>query len=262
LDKAEAQPMFWRKRIELFFWPTPNGYKISIALEEMRLRYVMRPVNIGKGEQFAPDFLEISPNNRMPALIDPKGPGGKPISIFESGAILQYLGRKTGRFYPKQERERTLVDQWLMWQMAGLGPMAGQFSHFTNYAPKLVDDDSKIAYARTRYANELDRLLGVLDRRLADSEFIAGAYSIADMASFPWVRSAQRMGISIEPFPRLQQWFALVNARPAVTRGLALGEELRRQPADMSKQEAAEAAKHLFGQTARSTAQAATAKQS
>jgi GSH-dependent disulfide-bond oxidoreductase len=245
--------------IELYYWPTPNGYKISIALEEMGLPYVIKPVNIGKGAQFAADFIAISPNNRMPAIVDPDGPDGAPIAIFESGAILLYLGRKSGLFYPQEERARVLVEQWLMWQMAGLGPMAGQFSHFTSYAPRLVEDEAKIAYARTRYANELDRLLGVLDRRLAHHHYIAGDYSIADIASYPWVRSAQRMGVSLDPFVFLRQWFARLNARPAVARGLAAGEALRRQPADMSKQEAAEAARFLFGQTAQSTAQAVIA---
>jgi GSH-dependent disulfide-bond oxidoreductase len=249
------------KKIELFYWPTPNGYKISIALEEMRLRYVLRPVNINRGEQFEPDFMRISPNNRMPAIVDPKGPGGKPISLSESGAILQYLGRKTGKFYPKPERARLEVDQWLMWQMGGLGPMAGQYSHFSSYAPKLVESDDKIAYGRTRYANEVDRLLGVLDRRLVDRPYVAGEYSIADIAIFPWVRSAQRMGLSLEAFAALRGWFERVGARPAVVRGLEAGSALRRDPAKLSAEEATKAAKNLFGQTARSVAEA-TAKQS
>ena len=176
--------------IELHFWPTPNGLKISIALEEMELPYVLKPVAIGKGDQFKPDFMAISPNNRMPAIIDPDGPGGAPISVFESGAILQYLGRKTGKFYPRDERQRVEVDEWLIWQVANVGPMFGQASHFKNYAPNLVDDREKIAYGATRYNNEVNRLLGVLERRLDGRDFLAGDYSIADIASFPWMKIA------------------------------------------------------------------------
>src|SRR5208282_5387515 len=160
------------KPIELYYWPTPNGFKISIMLEECGLHYTMIPVNISKGEQFKPDFLKISPNNRMPAIIDPDGPGGRPISIFESGAILQYLGRKTGKFYPRDERARVAVDEWLFWQMGGLGPMAGQAIHFRRYAPE------QIPYAVARYTDEVNRLYGVMERRLAQREFLAGRYSI------------------------------------------------------------------------------------
>ena len=163
------------KPIELYFWPTPNGWKISIALEEMGLAYELKPVNIGASEQFKPDFLAISPNNRMPAIIDPDGPGGAPISVFESGAILQYLGRKSGKFYPRAERERVVVDEWLFWQMANVGPMFGQASHFRNYAANLVDDAAKLEYSVTRYNNEVNRLCGVLDRRLQGRDFVAGA---------------------------------------------------------------------------------------
>src|SRR5579871_5913895 len=162
-----------KKPIELYYWPTPNGWKVSIMLEECALPYTMVPVNIGKGEQFEPEFLRISPNNRMPAIVDPAGPGGKPISVFESGAILQYLGRKTGKLYPANERDRVEVDQWLFWQMGGLGPMAGQAHHFRQYAPE------QLAYAIKRYTDECNRLYGVMNKRLKDREFLAGKYSIA-----------------------------------------------------------------------------------
>jgi len=168
--------------IELHYWPTPNGHKITIMLEECGLAYEIKPVNIGRGDQFKPEFLAIAPNNRMPAIVDPNGPGGKPISVFESGAILQYLGRKTGKFYPTDERHRVDVEQWLFWQMGGLGPMAGQAHHFRNYAPE------KITYGIDRYTNEVNRLYGVMDTQLRDRPYLAGEYSIADMASYPWVR--------------------------------------------------------------------------
>ncbi len=239
------------KPIALYYWPTPNGHKISLALEEMKLDYDLHPVNIGKGEQFTPEFLAISPNNRMPAIVDPKGPRGKPISVFESGAILQYLGRKTGKFYPKDERARVSVDEWLMWQMAGLGPMAGQYSHFVNYAARLVDDDSKIAYARERYAKETLRLLGVLDRRLAVRDYVADTYSIADMASFPWVRAAARMGLDMSALNHVRAWLDRIEARPAVARALKVGADLSRRFSDLSKEDADEAARNLFGQTTR-----------
>jgi GST-like protein len=202
--------------IELFYWPTPNGWKISIMLEECGLPYVVRPVDISKGEQFAPAFLAISPNNRIPAIVDPAGPGGRPISVFESGAILQYLGRKTGKFYPRDERARVAVDEWLFWQMGGLGPMAGQANHFRRYAPE------QIAYAIDRYTNEVNRLFGVLNARLASRDFLAGRYSIADMASFGWVKLGERMGQKLSDFPRLERWFETVSARPAVKRALAI----------------------------------------
>ena len=243
--------------IELYFWPTPNGWKISIALEEMGLAYVMKPVNIGKGEQFAPAFLRISPNNRMPAIVDPDGPDGSPISVFESGAILQYLGRKTGAFYPRDERGRVAVDEWLFWQMSGVGPMFGQASHFRSYAPNLVDDPAKIAYAVARYNNEANRLCGVLDRRLTGRDFLAGDYSIADIAAYPWVKYAPLYGQSAEEFPRMHAWLDRIAARPAVQKGLALGAELSSPPAPKGSAEAAEAAKALFGQTAASVADAA-----
>lgn len=226
--------------IALYYWPTPNGWKISIMLEEVGLPYDLRLVNIGKGEQFEPDFLRISPNNRMPAIVDPDGPDGKPISIFESGAILQYLGRKTGRFYPADERRRVEVDQWLFWQVGGLGPMAGQTHHFRQYAPE------KIEYAIDRYTNEVNRLYGVMNRRLADRDFLAGDYSIADIACVGWVKPYRNQGQDLEDFPNLKRWFETITARPAVIRGLALGQEHRRNIAEDEQ-----AQKVLFGQRAR-----------
>jgi len=229
------------KPIELYYWPTPNGFKISIMLEECRLPYTMIPVNISKGEQFKPDFLKISPNNRMPAIIDPDGPSGWPISIFESGAILQYLGRKTGKFYPRDERARVEVEQWLFWQMGGVGPMAGQVHHFKNYAVETL------TYAINRYINEVNRLYGVMNLRLKDREFIAGKYSIADMALVGWVNGWERQGQDINEFSDLKRWLATMKARPAVKRGMALGLELR-QGIDM-KDPKVQAV--LFGQRAR-----------
>jgi glutathione S-transferase/GST-like protein len=248
------------KPIELYFWPTPNGYKIAIAVEEMALPYVLKPVNIGKGDQFKPDYLKISPNNRMPAIVDPEGPGGAPISVFESGAILQYLGRKSGKFYPSEERARSDVEQWLFWQVAGLGPMAGQASHFINYAPKLVDDPALIEYGRARYVNEMNRLCGVMERKLAETPYLAGDFSIADMAAWPWARTAHKLGQSYDDFPRLKAWIDRIYERPAVQRALKCGEELRKMQ-DLSKDEVREMAKTLFGQTAASV-NAAKSKQS
>ncbi|HRO03893.1 MAG TPA: glutathione binding-like protein [Terricaulis sp.] len=240
------------KPIELYFWPTPNGHKISIALEEMGLAYEFKPVNIGKGEQFAPEFLKFSPNNRMPAIIDPDGPGGAPISVFESGAILQYLGRKTGLFYPSDERARVAADEWLFWQMGGLGPMAGQASHFINYAPKIVDDQALIEYGRVRYVNELNRLCGVMDKRLSENAYLAGAdYTVADMAAWPWARVAHRLGQSFDDFPKLKAWIDEIYARPAVQRAVNAGEALRERQ-ELSKEDVRAMAKSLFGQTANS----------
>jgi GST-like protein len=227
--------------IELYYWPTPNGFKISIMLEECGLPYRMVPVNISTGEQFKPDFLKISPNNRMPAIVDPNGPGGKSISVFESGAILQYLGRKTGKFYPKDERARVDVDQWLFWQMGGLGPMAGQAHHFRNYAKESVQ------YAIDRYINEVHRLYGVMNKRLGNRKFLAGDYSIADMACIGWANLWKNQGQDIEEFPNLKRWIARVKERPAVQRGMKLGIELR-QGIDM-KDPKVQAV--LFGQRAR-----------
>jgi GST-like protein len=231
------------KPIDLYYWPTPNGFKISIMLEECGLPYNLIPVNISKGEQFKPDFLAISPNNRMPAIVDPDGPGGKPISIFESGAILQYLGRKTGKFYPADERGRVEVDQWLFWQMGGLGPMAGQVHHFKNYAVETL------TYAINRYVNEVNRLYGVMNKQLKDREFLAGKYSIADMACVGWANGWERQGQDISEFPYLERWLETVKARPAVKRGMSLGLELR-QTVDM-KDPNVQAV--LFGQRARAS---------
>ena len=230
------------KPIELYYWPTPNGWKITIMLEETGYPYALRYVNIGKGDQFEPSFLAIAPNNRMPAIVDPDGPGGEPISVFESGAILQYFGRKTGMFYPADERARVEVEQWLFWQMGGLGPMAGQAHHFRNYAPE------KITYGIERYTNEVNRLYGVMDRRLADREFLAGDYSIADMACVGWVKPYENQGQDINAFPNLKRWFETLLARPAVERGLLAGKE-EREKFDLASDKDAQAV--LFGQTAR-----------
>lgn len=212
-----------QRPIELFYWPTPNGWKISIMLEECRLPYVVRPVNIAAGEQFAPEFLAISPNNRMPAIVDPQGPGGRPISVFESGAILQYLGRKTGKFYPANERGRVEVEQWLMWQMGGLGPMAGQAHHFRNYASE------QLPYAIERYTNECHRLYGVMNTRLEDRAFLAGKYSIADMACVGWISRYKQQGQDLDEFPHLKRWFETLMARPAVKRGMGIRVEAAKQ---------------------------------
>lgn len=205
--------------IDLYFWPTPNGWKITIMLEECALPYHLVPVDLGKGEQFGEAFLKISPNGRMPAIVDPEGPDGKPISVFESGAILQYLGDKSAKFYPKDRRARSKVEEWLFWQVGGLGPMVGQAAHF-NYQKE------KIEYAIARYTNESKRLYGVLDRRLKDSEYLADDYSIADMAVWPWTRGYKALGIDLgADFPNLQRWFKLVGARPAVLKGANIGKD-------------------------------------
>jgi GST-like protein len=213
--------------IDLYYWPTPNGWKISIALEEMALPYQVHLVNINAGDQFKPDFLKIAPNNRMPAIVDHDGPDGAPISIFESGAILQYLARKTGQFYGATERDRVAVDQWLMWQMGGVGPMAGQAHHFLKYAPSL-EPPQDLPYAKDRYQREVARLYGVLDRQLAQHEFVAGDfYSIADMAIWPWASLWEGQEQTLEDKPNLKRWLDAVGARAAVQRGRALGSELR-----------------------------------
>jgi glutathione S-transferase len=230
-DQANVGAKMSDQPIEVFFWPTPNGHKITIALEEMELPYVLTPLNIGKGDQFKPSFMAISPNNKMPAIVDPDGPGGAPISVFESGAILQYLARKSGRLYPPDERGRTNVDQWLFWQVGSVGPMSGQASHFINYAAKLAGDPARCEYGRTRYVNEVNRLCGVADRRLADHEFLAGGYSIADVASWPWLRSADKRGQSFDDFPNLKRWIDRIGERPAVQRALSKGEAVRAQSA-------------------------------
>lgn len=223
--------------IDLYFWPTPNGKKISIMLEECGFPYHVVPIDIGRGAQFSPEFLSISPNNRMPAIVD----HDEDISVFESGAILMYLAEKAGRFMPTTLKERYEVIQWLIWQVAGLGPMAGQLSHFVNYAPEPVP------YARERYANEYDRLLCVMDNRLDGREFLAGDYSIADMAAFPWVMPYERLGAGLEEFPNLRRWFDTIRQRPAVRRGVDLGSDWKR-----SELTDAKARKVLFGQTAAS----------
>lgn len=227
--------------LNLFYWPTPNGWKISIALEEMGLPYEVSYINIGKGEQFAPDFLKIAPNNRMPALIDPNGPDGEPLSLFESGAILQYLARKTGQFGGRTAREQAQVEQWLMWQMGGLGPMAGQAHHFIGYAPQL-DPPQVLPYAQDRYRNEVARLYGVLDRRLAESEFVAGDFlSIADFAIWPWAMLWERQEQSLADKPHLARWLEALGQRPAFIKGRELGAEHRQTAPDPNAQ------KILFG---------------
>ena len=231
------------KPIELYYWPTPNGWKVSIMLEECRLPYEVRYVDITEGDQFKRDFLKVAPNNRMPAIVDPNGPGNKPISVFESGAILQYLGNVTGKFYPKRTRDRVEVEQWLYWQMGGLGPMAGQAHHFTQYAPR------KIPYAIDRYTNEVNRLYGVMNKRLRDRDFLAGAYSIADMACVGWIRPYKRQGQDLDDFKHLKKWFERLMDRPAVQRGMALGEEVRKTPTELKK--GGRAWKLLFEQKAR-----------
>jgi GST-like protein len=229
--------------IDFYYWTTPNGHKITLFLEETGMPYRMHPVNLGKGEQFKPEFLAISPNNRMPAIVDqdPKG-GGAPISVFESGAILLYLADKTGKFIPQDLRGRTETIEWLFWQMGGLGPMAGQNHHFAQYAPE------KIPYAIDRYVKETNRLYGVMNKRLADRPFLAGDYSIADMASYPWVVPYERQGQKLEDFPHLKRWFEAIAARPATIAAYAKAQEINPSVgAPMTD----EAKKVLFGQTAR-----------
>jgi GST-like protein len=229
--------------IDLHYWPTPNGWKISIMLEECGLPYTLKPVNIGRGEQFSPEFLALSPNNRMPAIVDHAPPGGgAPIALFESGAILIYLAEKTGRFLPADLRGRHATLQWLMWQMGGLGPMAGQNGHFLLYAPE------KIPYALERYAKEVNRLYGVLDAQLARTgAYVAGGdYTIADIAIFPWIRTHKAQQIALAEFPHVERWYNRLFERPAAKRGLDLGKELRLPKMDDAARQA------LFGQTAQS----------
>ena len=201
--------------IKFYTWTTPNGFKVSIMLEETGLDFEIVPINIGNGDQFDPEFLKISPNNKMPAIVDADGPSGEPYSLFESGAILMYLAEKTGRFMPTETAGRYTVIQWLMFQMGGIGPMLGQNHHFRHYAPE------PIQYAIDRYTNEASRLYGVLDRRLQEVEYLTGEYSIADMATFPWLRSHERQGQNLDDFPHVKRWFDAISARPAVQRGLA-----------------------------------------
>jgi GST-like protein len=230
--------------IDLYYWTTPNGHKITIFLEETGLPYKIFPINIGKGEQFQRDFLVISPNNRIPAMID-RAPadGGKPIPVFESGAMLLYLADKTGRFVPADLRGRTQVLEWLFWQMANLGPNSGQNNHFSNYA---VD---KIPYAMDRYRNEVNRLYGVLNRRLADRAYVAGDYSIADMASYPWIVPWERQGQKLDDFPHLKRWFEAIRERPAVKRAYEKAKEVN---PNMGGIRTPEERAILFGQTAAS----------
>ena len=205
--------------IELYFWPTPNGFKIAIMLEEAALPYRVHPVDINAGQQFAAPFLKISPNNKMPAIVDPDGPDGNPIAIFESGAILQYLARKAEVLYPSNERKRAGVDQWLFWQVGGLGPMSGQSLHFRKYAA------DKIPYGIERYSTEVARLYGVMERQLATRPYLAGDYSIADIASYPWILRWPDLGIDIAGYPRIKSWMERIGARSAVQRGMAVGRD-------------------------------------
>ncbi len=230
--------------IDLYYWPTPNGHKITLFLEETGLPYRILPVDIGRGDQFKPEFLAIAPNNRIPAIVDHDPPGGgAPVSVFESGAILLYLAEKTGRFLPAELRGRVETLQWLFWQMGGLGPMAGQNHHFAQYAPE------KLPYAIERYVNETNRLYGVLDGRLADRAFVAGAdYTIADMASYPWTVGWQRQGQNLDDFPNIKRWQEEIRARPATARAYALGEHYASRGATVDE----EAKRILFGQTAAS----------
>lgn len=228
--------------IDLYYWTTPNGHKVTMFLEETQTPYRIVPINIGRGEQFGREFLQISPNNRIPAIVDhaPAG-GGAPVPLFESCAILQYLAEKTGQLLGKDLRDRTEALQWLFWQAAGLGPMAGQNHHFTQYAPE------KVPYAIERYVKETSRLYAVLDKRLADREFVAGGYSIADIASYPWIVPYQRQGQDLDNFPNLKRWFKAIESRPATVRAYAKAREVNpNTQATMDEQ----ARKILFGQTA------------
>ena len=224
--------------IDLYYWPTPNGWKITIFLEEVGLPYSIVPVDITAGDQYEEEFLEISPNNKMPAIVDPEGPDGEPISLFESGAILLYLGDKTGEFIPESKRGRYTVLQWLMFQMGHVGPMLGQAHHFRGYAPE------EVPYAIDRYTNEATRLYGVMDRRLSETEYFAGnEYTIADMAIFPWLISHERQGQNLDDFPNVKRWFETIELRPAVPRAREVGQELRRSLEEMDD----DTRKALFG---------------
>ena len=228
--------------IDLYYWPTPNGHKVTMFLEEAGLPYAIHPIDIGKGDQFGAEFLRIAPNNRMPAIVDQEpADGGAPISLFESGAILLYLAEKTGRFLSHDPRGRAQTLEWLFWQMGGLGPMAGQNHHFSVYAPE------KIPYAIDRYVRETNRLYGVLDRQLEGREFIAGDYSIADMAAYPWIVPHERQGQDLDDTPDLKRWFEAIRARPATVAAYAKGDAISR-PKEMSEEDK----KVLFGQTAAS----------
>ena len=229
--------------IDLYYAPTPNGWKITIMLEECSMPYKVIPVNLGKGDQFKPDFLKISPNNRMPVIVDSSL--SDPISVFESGAILMYLAEKSGRFFGENERERVRVLEWLFWQIGGLGPMAGQVSHFVNYAPNFPGDHS---YSEKRYKNEYDRLLGVMNNVLESREYLAGNYSIADMASFPWVTAYKRYEVDLDSFSNVRRWFDDIKNRPAVRRGIDVGKEAR----SFGKKQTKESLDMMFNQTSSS----------
>ncbi len=231
--------------IDLYYAPTPNGWKISIMLEECNIPYKVIPVNLGKGDQFKPDFLSISPNNRIPAIVDHEGSKGKKVSVFESGAILMYLGEKAGKFLPQDPIKRVKVLEWLFWQVGGLGPMAGQVSHFVNYAPNFPGDHS---YSEKRYKNEYDRLLGVMDFVLNEKDFLAGEYSIADIASFPWITAYKRYQVDLDKFPNVRRWFDHIKNRPAVRKGIDVGKEQRNFGKGITK----ESLGNMFNQTAKS----------
>jgi GST-like protein len=239
--------------IELYYAPTPNGWKITIMLEETQLPYKIIPVNLGKGDQFKPEFLAISPNNRMPVIVDDDGPNGEKISVFESGAILLYLGEKTGKFLPIVPTERIKVLEWLFWQVGGLGPMAGQVSHFVNYAPNFPGDHS---YSEKRYKNEYDRLLGVMDNILSEREYLAGDYSVADMASFPWVTAYKRYEVDLNKFKEVRRWFDTMKNRPAVRKGMDVGKDER----TFAQKPTKESLKIMFQQDSDSIARAAEEK--
>ena len=239
--------------IDLYYAPTPNGWKITIMLEECSLPYRIIPVNLGKGDQFKPEFLAISPNNRMPVIVDDDGPKGEKISVFESGAILLYLGEKTGKFLPSLQIDRIKVLEWLFWQVGGLGPMAGQVSHFVNYAPNFPGDHS---YSEKRYKNEYDRLLGVMNNILTEREYLAGDYSVADMASFPWVTAYKRYEVDLNRFKEVRRWFDTLKNRPAVRKGMDVGKDER----TFSQKPTKESLKMMFQQDSDSIAKAAKQK--
>jgi GST-like protein len=240
--------------IDLYYAPTPNGWKITIMLEECSLPYRIIPVNLGKGDQFKPEFLAISPNNRMPVIVDDDGPKGEKISVFESGAILLYLGEKTGKFLPSLQIDRIKVLEWLFWQVGGLGPMAGQVSHFVNYAPNFPGDHS---YSEKRYKNEYDRLLGVMNNILTEREYLAGDYSVADMASFPWVTAYKRYEVDLNKFKEVRRWFDTMKNRPAVRKGMDVGKDER----TFAQKPTKESLKMMFQQDSDSIAKAAAEKE-
>jgi len=239
--------------IDLYYAPTPNGWKITIMLEECSLPYRIIPINLGKGDQFKPKFLAISPNNRMPAIVDHEGLDGEEISVFESGAILLYLGEKTGQFLPTRASDRIKVLEWLFWQVGGLGPMAGQVSHFVNYAPNFPGDHS---YSENRYKNEYDRLLGVMNNVLTEREYLAGDYSIADMASFPWVTAYKRYEVDLNKFEQVRRWFDTLKNRAAVRKGMDVGKEAR----NFGQKPTKESLKMMFQQDSNSIAKVAEEK--